>query len=168
MNLRGGIEMLELQKKVREFSFGKIAYTSHKKINAVTVNISLTETEAGPVFAASASIWNSKETDIVCGGQIFEELFPYLKNNITFKIIFCLWSLYHLNDMHAGTEEQENALKKAGKQFASYSKQIDTLKDLGLDVVSLPDGTLYKYGEKWLYRSIPQEHLADIKGLFVN
>lgn len=142
-------------------SFGKIAYSSKRKINEVEIDIRLCEEEEGEVLSISANVWNSSKTDIFMGGQCLKDLFPYFKNNTNFKIIFSLWSLYHCNDMHAGTQEQEEALKNSGRKFKGYTEECEYLKEVGLYEVPL-NGETYKYGHKWLYQPIPPQHLADI------
>ena len=86
----------------RKIDFGKIDYyKTGKKINAVTVELELEEKEGGLEFTASATVWNSKKTDCVMGGQCLDDLAPYFRNNLLYKKILRLWRLYHLNGMHA-------------------------------------------------------------------
>ena len=102
-------------KMERTFNFGKIDYYGRgRKINLVEVEVKLSN---DGVFTASATIWNSKHTDCVCGGQCLDEVAKYVKSD-KFKKIYRLWKQYHLNDMHAGTEKQEEALKAAGSDTA--------------------------------------------------
>lgn len=143
----------------RTFNFGKIDYYGRgRKINSVEVKVELSDKG---VFTASANIWNSKHTDCVCGGQCLDEVAKYIKSD-KFKKIYRLWELYHLNDMHPGTEKQEEALKAAGlESWANdYYKCCDYLESINLLV---DDG--YKFGTGWLKRDIPVEDVAEIEKL---
>jgi hypothetical protein len=109
----------------KNFVFPKIAFCSSRKVNQPEVEMELRYTEKGPVLSICGSIWNSKHTDIVMGGQCLDEMMKIdeLANNSLFKRLHRLWSLWHLNGMHAGTEAQENALddaKKSGVKICSY------------------------------------------------
>lgn len=144
----------------KRFTFGKIDfYGRGRKINSVEVDVELSDKG---VFTASGTIWNSKHTDCVCGGQCLDTIAKYIKNP-TFKKIHGLWKQYHLNDMHAGTVRQEEALDAAGLTgYANnYRKCCDYLESIGLLV---DDG--YKFGTGWLKRDIPAEDLEEIKKLF--
>jgi hypothetical protein len=67
--------------------------------------------------------------------------------------------------MHAGTPEQEAALKEAGLTgFASdYKKCCEYLKSVGMYEVELEDGTMYKFGSGWLTQPIPEDELEKIE-----
>ncbi len=153
----------------KEISFGKINYSGKNKINEVTVELSLKEKEDGKVvFSACADVWNSRHTDIVSGGQILDELLPYLASNDLFMIIFIWWKKYHLNDMHAGTTRQEEKLKAQEKLFpgcfdsdiskSSYEKQCEFLKESGMY-----EDNGYEYGSSWLYEEIPEDILKEMR-----
>lgn len=156
----------------KTFDFGKIDfYGCGRKINLVTIEVSLKEKEAGKiVFTASGDIWNSKKTDVLCGGQCLDEISRFIKSE-TFKKIYHFWKLYHLNDMHAGTPEQEQAIEEALKNGAlesnDYSKVCDYLKSINLYEV-MHEGKVYKYGHSWLYEEIPAEDLKEIKDLLTD
>lgn len=141
------------------FNFGKIDfYGTGRRINLVEVEVELSDKG---VFTASGRIWNSKKTDYVCGGQCLDTIAKYVKHP-TFKKIYRLWEQYHLNDMHTGTEAQEEALNAVGltgyasnyKKCCEYLESIDLLVDDG-----------YKFGTGWLKREIPAEDLESIKSL---
>ena len=147
----------------RTISFGKYAIYSKRKINEVTIEIRLEEKDGKEVFTVCGNVWNMHKTDIVMGGQCLKELANYIENPI-FKTIYKLWKNYHLNDMHAGTEEQEKAVedwKSIGNGY-DYRKVCEYLKSIGLYEVEL-DGKPYKYGHAWLYRAIPENDLELIK-----
>lgn len=72
--------------------------------------------------------------------------------------LLSLWNKYHLNDMHAGTVVQEEAIdewKKKNPAHVSHDAIVSFLKSKKLYVHHLPDGTPYTYGSAWLYRDLP-------------
>lgn len=154
----------------KTFNFGKIDfYGRGRKINLVTVTAELTEKENGkPQFSVMGDIWNNTHTDIVCGGQCLDEISKYIKHP-TFKRIYKHWKLYHLNDMRAGTPDQESAIKQwkeSGNKY-DYTAACEYLKSINLYEVE-HEGKPYNYGHKWIYASIPEDDLQDIKNLFIN
>lgn len=153
---------------IKKIDFGKIDYMgTGRKINPVTVEIELKETDKGYCFSARGTIWNHIKTDCYCGGQCLDTIAEYLGNNAEFMEIHRLWKLYHLNDMHAGTREQEaaiNAWKEQGNRY-DYTEVCEYLKSIGLYEVE-HEGKPYKYGTAWLYWEIPTEDLEKIKALF--
>ncbi|MBR3518256.1 MAG: hypothetical protein IKO10_18290 [Lachnospiraceae bacterium] len=154
--------------------FGKIdAEDRGCAINAVDINMELKTKDNGTqVFSASAKVWNGKHSDIIMGGQCIDTLLDELRNQLKEKGVLeemeeigRLWKAYHSNDMHAGTPEQEAALKEAGlTKFASdYEKCCEYLKSVGMYEVELEDGTMYKFGCGWLTQPIPEEDLQKIE-----
>lgn len=133
---------------------GKIdGYGNGRKTCRVTVEVELDDKN---VFTASADIWNSRGTGIIRCGQCLDELAQYssIKNNPKFKQVYEWWKKWHLNDMHAGTEKQEQALEDAGLTgwANEYSNRCDYLESIGL----LYDNG-YEFGTSWLKREIPDE-----------
>lgn len=144
-------------KKILEF--GKVDFfKTGRKINAIEVEVSLTD----GVFTVSADVWNNKHTDIVMGGQCLDDLKPFLATNKTFNIIYRLWKLYHLNNMHAGTKKQEEALKQkfGGVDANRYDEQCEYLKS-----INLYNHNGYIFGSGWLKEEIPTDDLQSIKNL---
>lgn len=154
--------MMTKQSKI--FSFGKIAYYGTRKLNAVELELELKHENNGKtILSICGNVWNAKHTDIVMGGQCLDTLneFECLKNNETFKCLYRLWKLYHLNDLHAGTESQETLLENwEGRKHGDYDSDCKYLESKGL----LYDNG-YKYGSSWLYRPIPENDLNVIKSL---
>lgn len=152
----------------KTFTFGKIDLNNcGRRINAVDVTVCLEEKESGKlVFTASGNIWNSKHTDIEYGGQCLDAIAETsVGSNSTFKEIYRLWKLYHLNNMHAGTPKQEAYLKSLNapditcdyKSTCKALESADLLNDNG-----------YTYGLSWLYEPIPEADLNRIKELFAD
>lgn len=179
----------------KTFNFGKIDYMDRgRKDCAVDVTIYLEEKGGEKVldkdgnftgsycnkyieFTASGNIWNYRHSDIYSGGQNLDEIAKYVKTPL-FQRIHTFWKKYHLNGMHAGTPEQEEAVTKweaEGNKY-DYKKACEMLKNRGLYEVPLTadligtrkaDGKPYKYGQGWVIANIPAKDLKEIKNLFV-
>lgn len=154
----------------KTFNFGKIDYCGRgRKDCAVDVVVRLEESEKGEKLSICGDIWNRIHTDVYCGGQCLDTIKKFLSDNELFMELYRFWKLYHLNDMHAGTPEQEAAIeewKKQGNKF-DYKKACEYLQAIGLYEVDL-NGKPYKYGHAWLYQPIPESDLARIKELLSN
>lgn len=92
----------------RKIFLGNIKYENPKIANNdCYVEITYErKTENKWVFSATGEIWNKNRSDILCGGQCLDTLNNYFTDDETFKVIYRLWKLYHLNDMHAECEHQ--------------------------------------------------------------
>ena len=148
----------------KTISFGKVDYNGNgRKTNEVTVELELRNTDKGIEFSACGNIWNHIHTDILCGGQCLDTITEFITDP-TFKEIHRLWKLYHLNSMHAGTVEQEQAIEewKAKGNRYDYTAVCEYLKSINLYEVE-HEGKPYKYGHAWLYRAIPEADLNKIK-----
>lgn len=99
-----------------------------------------------------------------CGGcgQVFDDVKPA---NTHQKKLIAIWNKYHLNDMHAGTEEQEQALKDFK---GDYEERCKFLAEKKLLEVKLKNGTLYKYGTGWLYNELPVQFVNELKNIIAN
>lgn len=150
----------------RSITFGKIAYQTKRKINEVTVELELCETEEGPEFTASCNVWNSRQTGIIMGGQCLDDVQPYMNGNPLFDEIVKLWKKHHLNSMNSGTPEQMRCIKdhkhEINENDGWYTKELNLLKKYNMDVVEWK-GKPYKYGTGWIYRPIPEPDLSRIK-----
>lgn len=151
----------------KTFNIGKIDYCGRgRKINPVTVEVTLKEKDGKPCFSASAAVYNQTKTDILACGQCLDSIAKRTKNK-QFMELYRLWKLYHLNDMHAGTIEQEKAIddwESKGNHY-DYTSACDYLKSIGLYEVEY-NGKPYKYGHAWLYWDIPEYDLKVIQALF--
>ena len=78
-----------------------------------------------------------------------------------------MWQKYHLNDMHSGTPEQEEAIrqwKEAGNKY-DYTEACKYLESIGLYEVEyhgIEFNGMYKYGHGWLYQPIEEDDLRRI------
>lgn len=165
--------------------FGKIAFNySGRKANAADVEIELIECGGDPIYNCGGKatgrktpqytelhirgeVWDTKHTDIVMGGQCLESMKPYIHSAL-FNEIYELWSKYHLNGMHAGTPEQEAAIKareeRIGRQL-TYDEKCELLKEAHLYEVEytgpavgrMYDHEPYVYGHAWLIQDLPDD-----------
>ncbi len=150
----------------KSFVFGKIDFDGiGRKINSVEIEVGLQEYSDGSYsFTASVNVWNHTHTDIVAGGQMLDavELSQIEARSSLFATIKELWRKYHLNDIHAGTPEQEEALEKANLLSGNdFDKVCEFLKNIGLYEVEY-EGKPYRYGSGWLHFPIPKKDLEKI------
>lgn len=168
--LENGIEFKEPEPTPTSTTvqLGKIDATNNGiKDNAVDIKIELEDGK----FTASGSIWNRLHSDIISGGQNLDEIAKNFPDNVTVAKIHTIWKNYHLNDMNAGTQLQEDWIstqKSIGnlEQNASYEDICEALKSHGLyEVEHL--GEPYKYGSAWITQEIPQSIQDEIKNIIV-
>lgn len=128
----------------------------------------------GPVLSISATVYNKEKTDFICAGQCLDTIAETnLGKNALFQEIYYLWKKHHLNDMHAGTPEQEKALRDAVATGAlstssNYTEQVAYLKSVQLYVdnsIKDKNGEGYRYGHSWLYQPISDEDMTRINKL---
>lgn len=141
------------------FKFEKVSLGGSKKIYPVEIEAQLTDDN---VFTCSGTIWNSKKTDCIAGGQCLDEInTTHLTNNSTFKKLYRFWKLYHLNDMHAGTPKQEKILNDYFKDSSyDYDTAVKVLEEHNCYI-----DNNYRYGSSWLKEEIPESDLLEIKNL---
>jgi len=142
----------------KTFVFPKIAFNGTRKINTPEIEIALACDNGKYEFTASGSIWNSKHTDIIAGGQCLDTMYKYLKHDKLFKEIYRLWRAYHLNGLKCGGPIQEAALKDY--KSSSYEDRCTYLESKDL---LYEDGI--KYGTQWWYHKIPDNDLKEIMTL---
>jgi len=162
---------------------GSCDYTSTgKRNNLAEFEWSLKESPDGPVFSMSGSIWNHRKTDIHAGGQCCNEILEFFPNDHKAARLVKIWEQHHLNHLNPGTPEQDAELNRRTRPTGLdyYTWACDTLKAAGLYEVPLVPGMRcagtfpaevlsgergYRYGERWLYRPIPQETIEELKAL---
>lgn len=149
--------------------FGKIDYNgTGRKVNEVEIEMELKD----GVFSASGAIKNARGTDWLSGGQNIDEIADLMKGNKDVQEIRDLWHKYHLNDMHAGTEKQEEALEKFKGERKAIAEQMNKGKQYDWQKVDERDYEVtkkllenhnllkdngYEYGTSWLKREIPDD-----------
>lgn len=149
----------------RTISFGKIDWYGHGRRNCrVEAVLRLEDTDQGAVFTAGAKVWNPRGTAIVCCGQCLDKLLPYIPDP-AFHSLVDLWRRYHLNNLHAGTPEQEAEVKRwLGARRYDYPAACEHLREVGLLTVE-HNGKPYTYGTGWLFEPIPADDLARIRDI---
>lgn len=93
-------------------------------------------------------------------GQTIDEVDKAYKGDPLAEKIVNWWRKYHLNDMHAGTPKQEEALNKAG--ITNWADDYDICRKYLASIGLLYDNG-YKFGSSWLKEEIPANDLQDIK-----
>jgi hypothetical protein len=118
----------------------------------VICNIELKDKGKGKlVFTMSGEYDNSS-------GQCFDKVSP--RTPIQARLIQ-IWKEHHLNDMNAGTIEQEETLKDC--KSTDYDERVKFLKKKRLYTVILKNGKKYEYGSAWLYRDLPKNLEKELK-----
>lgn len=119
--------------KKRIFSFGKVAYYGKRKINEITLEITLYADRNGyPEFTACADVWNNLHTDIVAGGQMIDDLFNQflrLRCSTIYKTIMYLWEKYHCKDV-SNIDSLDKKRMDILFSDMKRSEMIDALKEL--------------------------------------
>lgn len=150
----------------RRFDFGKIDYNGiGRKVNRVTVDVEWD----GAVFSASGAIWNARGTDCIVSGQMLDD--PIVNESVDddlYRAIREMWGKNHLNDLHAGTYRQTEALERAGLTRASdYYEACKYLDDIGL-LYDEWDGGSYKYGSGWLTWPVDEGDVETIERIMAS
>lgn len=111
--------------KKNTIHIGKIDYNGSGRRNCpVEIEIELRGADTDkPELSISGTVWNPKHTDCYMAGQCIDDLMSYFPNNKVMAEILRLWTLYHLNGMHAGTIAQEKALHDAG--LSNWANEYD-------------------------------------------
>lgn len=100
-----------------------------------------------------------------CGGQVSEILaaLPVMECDKELQQdILTLWK-EHLNDIHAGTREQEQCVDENLQNY-DYEKACKILKEKGLYEVMV-NGKPYKYGYGWLYYKLSDTAISLLRKL---
>lgn len=108
-----------------------------------------------------ADVWNSRRTDVIMCGQMYDELLK-LNRSPRVRRIVELWRRWHLNDLKAGTRLQDECL-------ATYPK--DDRYDYTIACKRLADNDLYidrgyAYGSAWLVELLPTDVIIELAQLF--
>lgn len=179
------------EKNVRRarIDMGKIAYSNERiRSNPVEVEVELRDCGGDEIFNADGTDTNTqtpKYTELsicaniysiaygnkgfVAGGQCLDTINKSRKSDDfrrdLWKELYGFWKLYHLNGMHAGTSEQEDAVKRWKEQGNKYdfTKVCEYLKSIELYEVKFYgettgrkwNGELYRYGHGWVINRLP-------------
>ena len=139
-------------------------------------------TEKGNTDRAKYIAWFNEDTQTFSayaiyyngGGQCLDKLMEiYKEQNIAvpsrIKLLTELWEKYHLNDLHAGTPEQENYLHSIGiTNFGNnYKKCCEELKKVNLYECEWKGKKSY-FGGSWFHWDIPAEDMEKIYKVLKN
>ena len=149
------------------FKFNVVTHDFGKCDMSVTMELKNVDTK--PVLSITGNLYSHKFKDDVMGGQCLDHFVDWADqldpiNRNTFNQLYTWWTTYHLNNMHAGTVEQELALMKKDPTLtyaSNYDKAVEYLESIGMYEVPLGKKT-YKYGSDWLYRPIPDAVLNNM------
>jgi len=136
--------------------------------------------ENGPTFSAGGTIAENGRG--VSFGQNLDEIYEMTEKPTAELIkIYTIWKTWHLNDLTAGTPEQEKAIKEWSKNNRyDYTHACNHLKSLNLSEVELPEAAKctgsfpnaivegkrgYRYGERWIYTPIPSNIIRILKDM---
>lgn len=180
----------------RRFHLGKVdAYGTGRKGREVTIDLTLTERGGDPTFTVASdgtrtytgnktpeytelsisgsvgSIWSGQCLDMIA--TVSQQM--TMRNQKTFRALYELWNLWHLNGLHAGTPEQEAAIAEweaAGNRY-KYETVCEMLKERGLYEIPFTGKTvgrmynneLYRYGHGWVVVDLPESVIAECKAL---
>lgn len=108
------------------------------KRNMVDVEISMKTNKNGrPCLSVCGDVWNHCNTDILEGGQCQDSLaklksqLPNPNRKILSKIL-SVWNEWHLNDVHPGTEEQENCLNEHADERKGIVEDLNRGEEIRL------------------------------------
>ena len=134
----------------------------------VIVSIELKSPNTKPVFTASANV--KKGRDTIAAGQCLDDIYKcFDRTREDFKLfetIYHMWSKWHLNDLHAGTIAQEEAVDEYFIRMNKSYEYVEAKKYLeSIGLLYDKDENDYQYGTSWLYREIDPKDLETIKSL---
>ena len=175
------------------FDFGRINLTGTGKRYPVSVSVELRRRGGEDVFRMvhGKREYTGEKTPVyvefsacaeigACwGGQCLDEIEKHKKDftperRELWEELYTYWKKYHLNGMHAGTPEQEKAVKtwmeETGNRY-DYKAACEMLKSCGLYEVPFTgksigkyyNGELYKYGHGWIIQEIEGPDLIKIE-----
>ena len=80
------------------------------------------------------------------------------------KLLNDIWKEWHLNDLNAGSPEQEKWVKE-NPQFKTYNDRIENMPDhIKTDATYLHNGKPYVYGSAWIKRELPDDVIGILNG----
>ena len=133
---------------------GKIDYNDcGKKINLVEIDWEF----KGDKFTMSGGIWNSKKTDYLQCGQCLDTIKRFFPKHKIFNEMYEIWQKWHLNDLKAGSPQQEHYINSLCLKKYDYDIVRNELKKIHLlkDQSFIHNGQPYEYGTAWLKAEIP-------------
>lgn len=135
----------------KEINMGWAKFPNDSRRHKITVRAELRLNEQGKVILSMFGEIKGRAY-----GQCADTIRKYaVEKRRNFNEILDIWDAWHLNDMHAGTERQEKALKEMG--ITDFDIACKYLQEKGIY-----EDEGYRYGSGWLYRPIPRTVLNKI------
>jgi len=164
--------------KVDGYNNGRRSCRAEVKVEIATEGTNGTK----PRLSICGEVWNHLGTDIISGGQNYEELLKFFPDSPLVERIVEIWQRWHLNDMRAGCEHQraekwserpidpEKPLNAYGLHFAGQGSPSWNMLTW-VTPSEHPGGLLtapcpvcgYEYGSAWLYEPLPEEVINEVK-----
>ena len=139
-------------------TYGGRYYSTYCRIKFIDGKLSISGVE-GPLPSGNA-LGSCGQIDMHLKPEDIEKLAPgWTRGKIS--NFLKVWGRYHLNDMKAGTSEQQAELRKhtfPGYPVSHYDWATEVLDNAGLN-------NEYKYGSAWLREEVPQVALDFLQSL---
>lgn len=113
--------MLREMKRVIEL--GKVDATGNgRKDNAVSIEIEVRRKDKKKrtvdldyvngyhELSIAGDVWNRSRTDIIMGGQCYDEIARLFPRNVAVRQLVTIWKRWHLNDMNSASRRQQEVL----------------------------------------------------------
>ena len=113
-------------------------------------------------FSMRAEIWNPRHTDIYCGGQCVDTVAAFFPHDAKAKRMCEIWRRWHLNDMRAGSQAQEDWLRQNPGTSSDQGCEMRCARLAAAGLNPDPE-TGYRYGHAWLKEELPAEIIAEIE-----
>lgn len=117
-------------------------------------------------FSMQAERWLPNKRDISEGGQCVDRIAGWFPNDAKAQRMLAVWQRWHLNDMHAGSQVQEEWLRAnpGDPTEYAYPKSHYEVASAKLAAAGFnPDADGYKYGHAWKSEVIPDDVIAEIE-----
>lgn len=117
-------------------------------------------------FSMCAEHWLPSKRDIQQGGQCVDTIAAWFPDDAKAQRMVEVWKRWHLNDMRAGSQAQEDWLRAHPLDPKSYAypKSHYIVAGAALAAAGLnPDADGYKYGHAWKTEPLPPEIVAEIE-----
>ena len=145
---------------VGEIDLGKVDYNGSGRRNCrVTIEVRFIDGR----LSFGGDIWNPRETDCYQAGQCYdtiENLFP--TSDYVARIVE-VWRRWHLNDVHAGTQAQEDLLRQHRDEYVPGLTSYHEWACLFLQQHDLLVDDGYKYGSGWVREEVPAEIQEEVR-----
>lgn len=164
----------------KTIDLGKVDYEGRGyKANLVTITIELRDGR----LAMSGDIWDARHSDIVGGGQNYDDIARLFPSAPKVQRMIEVWKRWHINTMRAGCEHQraegwDTRPIDPSKPLNAFGKHFEGQRDDLPNMLAWvrpsehPEGLLtkpcptcgYRYGTQWLPEPLPDDIVAEVTG----